>query len=410
MKIIEINAMNFGSTGFIMENIAQTANAQGNEVCCMFPLRNGYPELKRHDLVIRGKQSVRLNGYVEKLFGLNDCLSYFSTKRMIRRMKRIKPDIIHLHVIHGSYLNLKLLFNYLSSSNTKVIWTLHDCWSFTGHCPYFLLAKCEKWKDECHHCPVPRIYPKMYIDTSRMMYHLKQKYFNSVTDMTLVTPSAWLANLTRQSFLHKYPVKVINNGINLEIFKQRDNDFRERNGITDDQYVVLGIAFGWGERKGFDVFMKLANELDSNYKIVLVGTDETIDEIIPKNVISIHRTNNQQELAEIYSAADVFANPTREDNFPTTNLEALACGTPVVTFDTGGSPEAIDESCGIVVPCDDLDAFHKSIIFVCENKRFSSDDCRRRAMKFDMNDRFLEYVDLFAEVKERKNENSTYCT
>ena len=302
--------------------------------------------------------------------------------------------MIHLHNLHGWYINFPLLFKYIKKNNIRVIWTLHDCWTFTGHCPHFDMIGCEKWKTGCYQCPQIGEYPASYADISKWMYKHKKQWFTGVEDMTLVTPSEWLANLTRQSFLKDYPVKVINNGIDLSIFKPTESDFRKKYDL-EDKFILLGVAFGWGKRKGLDVFIELSKRLDERYQIVLVGTDENVDKQLPKNIISIYRTQNQTELAEIYTAADLFVNPTREENFPTVNIESLACGTPIVTFRTGGSPEIIDESCGVVVEKDDIDGMQKEIERIYEKRPFGQEDCVKRAQNFDMNDKFAEYVELY---------------
>ena len=202
--------------------------------------------------------------------------------------------------------------------------------------------------------------------------------------------------MVSQSFLREYPVQVINNGIDLSIFKPTESNFREKYHC-EDKFIVLGVAFGWGKRKGLDVFIELAKHLDERYQIVLVGTNETVEEQFSSSVICIRQTQNQMELAEIYTAADVFANPTREDNFPTVNMEALACGTPVITFKTGGSPEAIDETCGIVIEEDDIEEMRKKIEYICIKKPFSQEACVKRAQCFNKSDKFNEYVALYEE-------------
>jgi glycosyltransferase involved in cell wall biosynthesis len=226
------------------------------------------------------------------------------------------------------------------------------------------------------------------------MWKRKKKWFNSLDDLTIVTPSQWLAGLVEQSFLGKYPVKVIHNGIDLSVFRQMESDFRKKHNL-ERKKLLLGVAFAWEERKGLDVFVELSRRLDSSYQIVLVGTNEDVDRLLPSNIVSIHRTHNQKELAEIYSVADVFVNPTREDTFPTVNLEALACGTPVITFKTGGSPECVDGHCGCVVPCNDVDALEREIVRICTEKPFTAEDCKARAALFDRDECFSRYVALY---------------
>lgn len=245
----------------------------------------------------------------------------------------------------------------------------------------------------CHDCPQCKRY-SWFFDRSKTLYQRKKELFLG-QNMTIITPSQWLAGLVKQSFLKEYPVKVINNGINLSVFRPSESDFRTRYGISKDAYVLLGVAFNWEMRKGLDVFVELARQLPEDYRIVLVGTDKKVDRQLPDNIISIHRTKTQTELAEIYSAADLFVNPTREENYPTVNMEAVACGTPVVTFRTGGSPETIDEHCGRVVDCDDIRGLIHCIEDIRHNHRLDTAGCLKRAAECDAHDRFAEYITLY---------------
>ena len=329
-----------------------------------------------------------------QLTGWHELFYLFGTWSLLRYLRKLKPDTIHLHNLHGDYLNYPLFFSYLKKHNIKVVWTLHDCWSFTGHCPHFDMLNCAKWKTGCYECPRYMEYPYCRIDDSKRMYGLKKKWFCGVKDMTLVAPSKWMAGLIPQSYLKDYRVAQINNGIDVSIFKPIEVDFRQRYHC-EGKHVLLGVAFGWGKRKGLDVFVELSKRLDASYQIVLVGTDDNVDVILPENIISIHRTSNQSELAEIYTAADLFVNSTREELFGLVNAEALACGTPVVTFRSGGSPEVIDETCGEVVDKDDVDAMEREIVRICTKKPYSVDACRQRALQFDKNETFQQYVKLY---------------
>lgn len=397
MIILQINSCNFGSTGNIMLNIADIAQKEGNTAYTAYPDSNSNRRKKADGDILIGNCFARnIHLRLAKLTGFNGCFSLFDTWRFLIKIDKINPDIIHLHNLHNSYINLPMLFNYIKKNNIKTVWTLHDCWAFTGQCPYFTMAKCNKWKTGCYGCKQYKEYPKSSVDRTKTMYRLKKKWFKGVEDMTIITPSRWLADLVKQSFLKDYYVKVINNGIDLSIFKPTKSDFREKYNLQD-KYIVLGVASPWGKRKGFDVFTELSKRLDDRYRIVLVGLSKEQKENLPQNMIGLERTANQTELAEIYTASDAFANPTREDNFPTVNMEALACGTPVVTFNTGGSPEIIDETCGSVTDCDDIDTFEKEICNVCENKPYSRENCLIRAGKFDMNDKFEEYVRLYGQ-------------
>ncbi len=395
MKIIQINTVyKQGSTGKIAYQIQQKAKEHGHH--CIVAYR--YAENKE---ILPGTYEIstwldcHIHNRIAKITGLQGMFSRVRTKKFIKYIRKYNPDIIHMHNIHGSYINHGILVSFLKESNIPVLWTLHDCWAFTGRCPYFTMVNCDKWQTGCCKCPQRQ---NNLFDLTRLMWRLKRKWFTELKNMTIVTPSQWLADLTGQSFLNKYPVSVINNGIDINIFKPAAGDFREKNGL-ENKYVVLGVAFGWGKRKGLDVFIELSKRLDGNkYAIILVGTDSTIDKQLPDDIISIHRTQNQTELAQIYSAADVFVNPTREENYPTVNMEALACGTPVLTFRTGGSAEIPDETCGSVVDCDDIDSLQREIIRICEERPYSREACIKRAGNFDMNVKYEEYISLYRKV------------
>lgn len=402
MKTVLINSCNFGSTGNIMLEIAETAENGGYTAAVCYPQsRDNSRKQKEKDFIIGTRFSRNIHLQLAGITGLNGCFSYFSTLKLLKKLDKLKPDIIHLHNLHNCYINLPMLFKYIKKHNIKTVWTLHDCWSFTGHCPHFDMIGCDKWKTGCYSCPQYKEYPKSLFDNSKIMYRLKRKWFSGVKNMTIVTPSEWLASLVKESYLKDYPVKVINNGIDLNVFKPTESDFRKKYAL-ENKYIVLGVAFGWGRRKGLDVFIELEKRFDKEkYKIVLVGTDDNIDKLLPENIISIHRTQNQTELVKIYSAADVFANPTREENYPTVNMEALACGTPVVTFNTGGSPEMLDETCGAAVAKDDNDAMYNEIIRICEKKPYSLEACIKKAKGFDKNEKFGEYIRLYEVLNEQ---------
>lgn len=403
MRVVQINGGAKGSTGKIMMGIAEVARAQGHEVMCASPITTtnrdagedcGYYRIGTFN-------SRRVNVALARITGFNGCFAWFETYKLLKKIDEFKPDIIHLHNLHDSYINLPMLFSYIKKHNVPTVWTLHDCWAFTGQCPYFTIVKCDKWKVGCHNCPQYKEYPASLYDNTKKMWQLKKKWFTGVKNMTIVTPSEWLAGLARESCLKQYPIEVINNGIDLNVFKPTHSNFRKQYGIPGDKYIVLGVSFAWGYRKGLDCFVEMAEKLGEQYQIVLVGTDDEIDKNLPHNIISIHRTQNQKELAEIYSAADVFVMPTREENYPTVNMEAIACGTPVVTFDTGGSPEMLDDKTGIVVEANDIEATKKAIKDICEKKRCNDEEYIVAYSKnFDMKKRFAEYIELYANVLE----------
>ena len=405
MKVLMINSVcGVGSTGKICTDIADMLIERGHE-CRIAYGRNNVPSRYKNIVYRIGSDfGVNINGVKTRLFDNEGGNAKGATKKLIRFIKEYDPDVIHLHNLHGYYLNVGLLFDYLKTCDKKVVWTLHDCWAFTGHCPYFTIARCDKWETGCYKCPNRKEYPKSFFDNSKKMWKLKKEWFTGVKDMTIITPSHWLAELVKQSFLKDYPVQVINNGIDLSVFKPSESDFRKKFGI-EDKKIVLGVANVWEHRKGLDVFVELAKRLDNRkYQIVLIGTDDKVDKLLPNGIISIHRTQNQTELAEIYSTADVFVNPTREENYPTVNMEAIACGTPVITFRTGGSPEILIEKTGMVVDSDDIDAMQKDIEDICKKNLFSEEELLIRAKTFDKKANFGEYIDLYKQITDNNND------
>lgn len=399
MRIAHINAFTVGSTGRIMLQIAECARAQGHDVYTYSP----YPYSKRYQRLPEaplghayfGTWSERwLHNLIGRIFGLDGCSMKRGTKKLIRCLRKQRIELLHLHNLHGYCIHLPTLFDYIKKDGIKVVWTLHDCWTFTGHCPHFDMIGCDKWKTGCHACPQIHEYPQCKLDLSKRQYRQKIGWFTGVQDMTLVSPSQWLADLTRASFLRDYPVKVIHNGIDLSVFRPTESDFRQKYHC-ENKKILLGVAFAWGKRKGLDVFVDLAHRLDDSYQIVLVGTNDAMDAQLPSNVISIHRTKNQRELAMLYTVADLFVNPTREENYPTVQMEALACGTPIVAFRTGGCPEIIDEACGVVVEKDDINGMISEIIRICEDHPYVAEHCTKRANRFNKSQNINEYIKLY---------------
>ena len=400
MKIVQINATcGVGSTGKICVGISHSLNKQNIENYILYSSKsNGYNlGISCSDDYYIKKQAIK-----SKIFGNYGFNSSKATKKMIEELNRINPDIVHLHNIHGHDCNLELLFSYLKEKKIKIFWTFHDCWAFTGYCPHFTMVKCNKWKSCCFDCVQRREFSFLF-DKSKKLYNEKKRLFQGL-DLTVITPSQWLADLVGESFLKDYPIKVINNGIDLSVFKPLKSSFREKYNISSSKKIILGVSFGWGVKKGLDIFIELSKRLDrEKYQVVLVGTDSKVDNTLPKEILSIHRTQNQTELAEIYSAADVFINPTREENYPTVNMESIACGTPVITFKTGGSPEMLDETCGSVVECNDIDALEREVVRVCTEKPYSEAECVKKALEFDQNERFDEYIKLYERVITSRN-------
>lgn len=390
MRIAQINGTcGIGSTGKICVSISELLTERGIENYILYTQEKcSYPLGKRYS----GTVYKKIQALKSRIMGNGGFNSRLATYKLLYEVEKIHPDIIHIHNIHGHDCNLEMLFHYIKKKKIRLCWTFHDCWAFTANCTHFTFVRCDKWKSGCHKCLQIR-QTSWFLDRSTTLFKRKKELLSGL-DMTIVTPSQWLADLVKESFLQGYPVKVIHNGIDLETFTPTYGDFRKKNHC-EDKFILLGVAFGWGKRKGLDVFVELAKRLDSRFQIVLVGTDEKAERQLPKNIISIRRTNNQKELAEIYTAADLFVNPTREENYPTVNMEAIACGTPVLTFRTGGSPEIIDTKTGCVVDCDDIDAMEREIVRICENRPYLQSECIKKSREFDMNERFKEYITLY---------------
>ena len=399
-KLLQINVcVNQGSTGRIAEQIGAAAVGRGWESYIAFG--RGAGNTASQAIKVGNIVDFYSHALLTRLTDNHGRYSRIATRQLIRRIKEISPDIIHLHNIHGYYINYKILFDYLGKADIPVVWTLHDCWTMTGHCSHFEFAKCNKWKSGCHDCPEKGSYPKsILLDRSRKNYVEKREIFNSVKNLTIVPVSNWLGEVAKESYLKRYNVEVIHNGIDIQTFKPLENNLKEQYGIAD-KTVILGVAAPWGQRKGFDDFVKLSAILPKErYQVVMIGLSEAQIERLPEGIIGLARTNSVEELAQWYSAADVFVNPTYEDSFPTTILEALSCGTPVVTYQTGGSPESITDDTGRVVAKGDIEGVVSAIEELCAVERADLQKrCREYALAhFDKNECFKKYVDLYENI------------
>jgi glycosyltransferase involved in cell wall biosynthesis len=398
--LLQINTeINAGSHGKIAEAIGQLAMERGWESYIAYG-KNPRPS-QSHAYRIESTLGRKWHGIQTRLFDRCGLSSVRATKKLIKKIQAIQPDLIHLHNLHGYYLNIELLFNYLSTTTIPIVWTLHDCWPITGHCAHFSFIGCEKWKTHCEHCPYKRGYPASYgLDRSYKNYQLKKELFTSVQNMTLVPVSDWLAGIISQSYLKEYPIKTIHNGVDTSIFYPRPtHDLRLKHQLSN-KFILLGVAIVWDKRKGLQDLYQLSQQLKPDELLILVGLTNKQLRQIPPNIQRISHTENTEQLAQLYSMADVYLNPTWEDNFPTTNLEALACGTPVISYRTGGSPEAISPETGFVVEQGDLKAFRAAIDTVkSKGKSFYSNACRERAVKqFNKNTQFLEYICLYDQL------------
>ena len=346
-RILFINSVCNGSTGTICKNLYKLAEKAGHECCIAYGRGSslqGFNTVK-----IGSDRDVYTHVIKARVFDASGEGSKSVTRKFMSWIDEYQPDIIHMHNLHGYYLNIKIFFEYLKKHpEIKKIWTLHDCWAYTGHCAYYTYVKCEKWKSRCEKCPAANAYPKTYIDQSKKNYGSKKLIFTGVKNLIIVTPSIWLQQELRYSYLKEYPALTINNGIDISIFKRTDSNLKEKYGIGDKK-IILGVASVWDQRKGLDSFIELSDKLSSDYKIVLIGLNEKQIKTLPANIIGIKRTENVEELVKWYSSAHILFNPTLEDNYPTVNLEAQACGTFVIAYDAGGTKETIKNNNGRIV-------------------------------------------------------------
>lgn len=396
LRLLIINiTCNQGSTGKISEQVGLMMKVEGWDVTYAHGARRVNTS-KLKTLPFSSIKSEYFHALKSLLFDADGLGSTNTTKKLVDHIKKLQPDVIHIHNIHGYYLNYKVLFQYLNSTNIPIILTLHDCWNFTGHCTHFVTAKCEKWQTECYNCPLLGVSPKSLIDRSKRNFTLKRSLFTANKNLYIVPVSYWLEKITKKSFLKNKFIQVIPNGIDLNIFKPYNKE-------KSDKFQILGVSNVWNKDKGiFDIY-KLRNLLSINdYDIILVGLSNKQIKGLPQGIIGIERTANQQELAKIYSYANVLINPTYADTFPTINLESMACGTPVITYKTGGSPESISASTGIVVEQGDIKGLYEAIIRIKNNSdktKFTPEVCRKHAeQNFDKDKCFKEYNKLFKSV------------
>lgn len=396
MKVLQINSVcGYGSTGRIATDFYDVLEKEGHE-CCIAYGRGKAPE-KYKTIKIGNKMDFLTHVLKSRIFDLHGFGSRRATKKFINQIKDYSPDIIQIHNIHGYYINVQLLFEYLKTISTPVVWLLHDAWAISGHSAHFELDNKGNIPTKNSRKNQHKEYPKsLFCDNSKKNYQQKEEIFSGMNNLTIVTPSNWLAELVKKSFLNEYKIKVIHNGIDLNIFKPTKSNFRNENYLNDKK-ILLGVASIWSEKKGIHIFNELAARLGNGYKIVLVGVDKDISKKMNSDIICINRTNDVKELAGLYSTSDIFLNPTLEDNFPTTNIEALACGTPVITFDTGGSPESITNETGKIIKKGDIDEFINAIDYFndCID---NNHNCIKQARIFNKNDVFIKYIELYKEL------------
>lgn len=383
-KLVQINTVCNTSTGKLMGDIQRKANASGYDTLSIVGRRKVFQDVPCKK--IGNSFSFWIHVAINTVFDRQGYGSYFMTRKIVKRLRKENPDIIHLHNLHGYYLNLPILFDYLSKEfDGKIYWTFHDCWPITGHCAHFSAIGCDKWKRGCSKCPNKMVYPvSLFLDASTQNYKDKKRMFCSLKNLTIITPSEWMAGWIRKSFLGQFPVKVINNGIDLNVFvfTKPEKEIIDKYKINTRKKIILGVAGIWSKYKGLEDFISLAKRLPEEYQIVLVGLSRKQLHGLPDNVIGIERTENAKELAMIYSLAHVFMNPSLEESFSLVTVEAIACGTPVITLDTSAVKELVCEDNGIVLTKHEAEDYLDAIKRL-EEKALSREKIRRTALKYD---------------------------
>lgn len=390
-KLLQINiTSNWGSTGKIAEAINLAVRRKGWECSTAYGRwanPSQFPNYK-----VGNKLDMYLHYFENRIFDREGLSSRMATKALIRNIEEFKPDIISLHNIHDHYLNYKLLFRYLNKTDIKVVWTFHDCWAFTGHCFHFVTKDCMRWKTGCHDCPLHHLNPNTLLDRSKKNYALKKELFSANKNLAIVACSDWLGDFVRESFLKDKRIEVIHNGCDLNVFKPLPR-------TKSKKFRIIAVSSVWYPNKGELDIYKLRTMLNEDeYEITMVGLSAEQAKNLPAGIRGIQRTHNVHELAQLYSDADVLINPTYEDNFPTVNIEALACGTPVVTYKTGGSPESVDGKTGFVIDQGDLLSL-ANVIMRIKNQPLPSEACRKRAEEyFDKDKCFEKYLELYEDL------------
>lgn len=404
------SSLNCGAPGRIVEQIGLLAQKSGWNCYVVHGLKYSNPS-KLKTIPVETSFGEKLHTVKSLLLDNHGLNSISATKKLIDDLRKIKPAIVHLHNLHGYFLNYKVLFDYLKEINIPIVWTLHDCWAFTGHCAHFDFIGCDKWKYGCENCPAKKSYPRSFLlSQSSRNYQIKKESFTGVEqNITLVPVSNWIESFLNNSFLKNCNIHTIYNGVDINLFTPSSVAVKRKlveNLQLQGKFVVMGCAAPWHDKKGYTDFYKLRSSLPKNIAVVMVGLSPKQKVQTDKaGIIGVMRTESQSELASYYSMADVFINPTYEDNFPTTNLEALACGTPVITYQTGGSPEAIDDNTGLVVPRGNLSALEEAINTIhLRGKLNYTKACRERAVRmYNKQERFEEYIRIYEQLFNTKS-------
>lgn len=397
MKILYINTTYLqGGAARIARSLAQEVQRHGHEV--LFLYGRGISDGSVPSIRIETTAESAYYALNCRIFDNDGLCAVVPTKRIIRKIEEFNPDLVHIHNMHGYYLEVRKLFDYLHKRRIPVVWTLHDFWGVTGHCVHFLEAKCECWKyGTCKACPEKGSYPaSKLLDASGRNFKIKKQVFNKIKNIAYVTPSKWMKQVLSGSFLDSDKIHAIPNGIYLGEVTVNDFDLRSMYGLTEKK-IILGVANGWEKGKGLDVFLNLSKHIDANYHIVLVGFKDNVPEDLPSNVLGLKRTESFSKLAAWYETADVFLNASKQETFGLVSVEAMAYGTPVVAFDVCANREIIINETGKVIESEKelVDAIES----ICnEDANTYADSCRRQASLFSVERMTNDYLDLYSRL------------
>ena len=398
MKVLMVNSVcGIRSTGRICTDLAELIEGAGYECKIAYGRESVPAKYEKFALRIGSKLSVYAHALRARILDEAGFGSKTATRKLIRQIKEYGPDIIHLHNLHGYYLHLGEFFKFLKEYNKPILWSLYDCWSFTGHCAHFDFNGCEQWKQGCVKCKFKQEYPTSLLSRSAKNYQKKKELFLGLPNLQIIVPSLWMKRMVGDSYLHAYPIRVLPNGIDSQAFGFTKSDFKTKYAI-EEEFIVLGVSSFWTQMKGLDVFNRLAEDLDEKkFKIVLVGKAE--EGSLSDKILHIPATNNIKELCALYTAADVFVNPTLQETQGLTTVEAFACGTPAIVFNSGGAAECVDETCGVVVERGDYNNLLATILRMQQGEMsFKEKDCIRIAQKYEAKELYQQFIKLYEDI------------
>lgn len=348
MKYLFINVVaGVGSTGRIVAEKARELEAQGHTCRIAYGREAGNCQ-GIQTMAIGTAQAYRLHALRHRIFGTGGFGSAAATRAFLKEVQAYDPDVLWLHNLHGYYLHVGLLFDYLRDSGKQILWTLHDCWAFTGNCPYFSFIGCNRWKTGCGHCPQRHLYPKALLDATGANYRKKRRLFTGIPNLSLEVPSQWLMDLVKESFLKEYPVRVVPNRVDTSVFRPTPSNLREAWGLQDT-FVILGVANIWEPRKGLSDFIALSGRLPPDCRIVLIGIGKEEAARLPETILALPRTPTAGELAQWYTAADVYVSASVEETFGMTVLESACCGTTPLVYRGTACQEVAQANGGLCV-------------------------------------------------------------